>query len=683
MSDTTENSVSQPSTDASCATKKCCFKRPIPLALLSTAVIAFGGYGVMWNKQANQLKAEVEKHLAAWNDPAQTGLAKEDFSLTYSKISTAGFPAEVAIRIEQPKLHYTGKAFKQLMDTLAAKSAAGNELAQASLSAYPMVANWSEDAQSAGAIYIGGNYFTQTVKARVEGITSGTSRIGDKTLPWETQAAKNPLSCEVKFAPKLGLSILKGNLFTALGSPEATYENIKHVACASDPLTLVATDTKEKLANSAGTKFGLYKNDEADASIINVDVVANVKDTEFQPRLNEYYKEIGTAFAAAGSVDAAFIGVKQASMQGKQNIDINVHYRAPKDMANAATGNVDVAFKSFKIDNGAMSLDWPFKLHIAHTAEESVFNVDGEMRLKITKAYDDALAASLKGLPALLAGKDNPLAHGLVEAEKNAGGREKLENALANIAPRASELGTIRLLTKAEFKGSNPKEGLAPIGAFKADVVEVMTDKYGLQLSGTALLDSVKVDLNVKCVACDDMVDNTVGYLVSVQDVMVWMDPSIKNNTLDSTTPSKLKKFIASISKADAQVPTTRVVTVKDNGKGDIRISDKGMLDVMMAWMQSFMAGADVTKEIEKQGVMNPDFGTHGAKLPEGYTDDVADVDPLTGQPVLPQEEASKPAASPAPVTTDGEADAPAMGEPTAQDLEAEAKKAFEAHSKP
>ncbi len=687
MTETAEQTTEKK--EASCSTSTCCYKRPIPLALLGTAVVLVAGYSMLWFKQAGQLKAEVEKTIAGWNDSAVTGLAKEDFLFSYESLSTTGFPSEVAVRINKPKLHYTGKAFKTAVDAWAAKAQAqtqtdGTQAAPlpTALTNFPLLPNWVEDVESAGSIYLGGNYFSRTLRVKLEGNTSGTSSFGEQKLPWATKT-DGGLACEVKLTSAAGLFLLKGNLLTTASDTKEAAKYIEHAACGTNPYELIASDTQESLLSSAGTKFGVYNNPEKDDSIMNVDLVVNVKDSEFGKRFNDYYRSLSEAFAAA-SPEAAFYSVKQASMLGKQNIDINIHYRAPKVMDQSAVGDADIVFKSFKINNGAMSFDWPLNIHFSHGKENSSFSIDGDMRLKFTKEYDDALAEGIKGLPSLMQGKSAPLAQSLATAEKNAGGREKLEAALANLAPRMSELGTIRLTTKAEFKGANPREGIAPTGSLKADVIQFMTDKYGIQLSGNAVLDTVKVDLSLRCVNCDSMVDDTIGYLVAAQDVLAWADPSLKSHMLDSSTPSKLKKFIAAVSTTDDKEPTTRVVTIKDNGQGDVRISGKGMLEVMMQWMQAFLPNGGPAADMQKQMMMHPPV--ENSEAPAGYKDDETHIDPMTGQPVIvPEGKETAPASSKAEqpsteATPEGEAEAPDMSQaqPTAKEIESEAQEAFD-----
>jgi hypothetical protein len=103
------------------------------------------------------------------------------------------------------------------------------------------------------------------------------------------------------------------------------------------------------------------------------------------------------------------------------------------------------------------------------------------------------------------------------------------------------------------------------------------------------------------------MIENSMGHMLSVNQFIKKLYPERAGSIFDnSKIIGRLKEFIAQISVADKTAPTTRVITIKDNGSKDLVIGTKTMMEAMMLWVKVFTPESPVNSP-EGQKAFNPE----------------------------------------------------------------------------
>lgn len=566
----------------------------IPVVLLAAAA---GGYGFFWNKQTARMETEAKKVL---DELSKATLKDKGYEFKYQGIERAGFPFSTSIRIINPEYRISGLLFKDAFKELqkAPMTQEQRVLADQTL------AGWVEAYRVEGAVELYSNPFSRQVGFAMDGAVSNTSQLNNQVLSWGIPATNRLVNCSAQLTTDAAFKVLKSafeqkSLLEVLPAGQA----VERIGCDTPAYQIFTSDGKESLYSVGKSHFSL-SNSIPKPETISGHFVAKVNDAITSNKLMQHYAAIGYIFG--GGIN--MMQFQHTDQFGKQNIDIDINYDGPVDFANSVTKNepFSLRFNTFKLTNNAYNIDWPLNISNSFSNGSSNYSIDTLLRMKFTPVYDKILADAIKALPTDPSVMQTPLGKSLKDMAAKLGGNDKLGEVLVSYLPSFSEMGEIRIGTKASVIKQEPtKDELSGSNLVTIDSAELGHDKYGFQLGGKFDANKFAGSFVLKCVNCDAMIDNGLGHMVNVGEFMRTLLPDSSKANYDAKTVLRAKEFMHQITVEDKDTPTTRLLTIKDNGNKDVLINDKTMMEVMMLWMKVFIPEAPLNADIPTGAMPN------------------------------------------------------------------------------
>lgn len=569
----------------------------IPAGLL---VVAAAGYGFFWHKQTTSLLTSTQ---AVLTKISAGKFEDQGYEFKYQGVERAGFPFSAGVKIINPQFRYSGKSVKKLFgESLTKNRTALSPEEQAAQEA--LLTTWVESYNVQGDIFVYGNIFSRKVGLDVNGATSGTSQFNNQVLSYGIPSTQNLVSCSAKVTSSVAFDMLAN---AATGKPIALPQGkaIEQFGCSFPAFTQFTSDGKKELMSSKGGAFSVV-NRSTNSDTLDGDFTLKVTDALNAPELMQHYSQM--SFALTGA--AGFSQLSNSTLYGKQSIDVDVSYKGPAraDAVFSNKAQFSLKFNKFKATNDAYNVDWPLKLDVDTASGGETFNIDSDMRVTFTPIYDKILAELVTKLPKDPEILKTEFGASLQEASKRMGGEDKLTQAMLTYLPKFAELGEFRFTVKTS--GQKKDAGKTDVSASNSiviDAINIMLGKYGVQANGKFDASNVVGSVDVKCVNCDAMIENGLGHMLSVNQFIKTLFPERASTIYDNTSIiSRLKEFVQQISVADKEAPTTRVITIKDNGSKDLVIGTKTMMETMMLWVKIFTPESPVNSP-EGQKAFNPE----------------------------------------------------------------------------
>jgi hypothetical protein len=580
------------------ATKKSSSKLAlIPAGLL---VVAAAGYGFFWNKQTTVLLNHTQALLTKMS---ASKLQEQGYEFKYDGVERAGFPFSAGVKIINPQFRYSGVAFKKLFAETLNKNqsylAPQEKAAQDAL-----ITSWVEAYNVQGNIYVYSNIFSRKAGVDVNGATSGTSQFNNQTLSYGVPQTQSLLSCSATLTTSAAFDMIMSSAAgKAIALPQG--KAIEQFGCSFPAFTQYSADGKTELLSSKGAFFSVT-NRSTNTDVIDGDLAIKATDVVYSQEIMKHYSQLN--FALTGS--QGFSQLSNPALLGKQNIDIDITYKGPSKAEDfvSKSAQFTIKFNKFKASNDAYNVDWPLKIEVDNASSSNTINIDSDMRANFTPVYDKMLAEIVTSLPKDPEIQRTEFGAALQDASKRLGGDDKLVQTMLTYIPKFSELGELRFTVKSTAQKKDAgKADVAPSNNVAVDAFNLMLGKYGIQANGKFDVNNIVGSMDVKCVNCDAMIENSMGHMLSVNQFMKKLYPERAGSIFDnSKIIGRLKEFIQQISVADKTAPTTRVITIKDNGSKDLVIGTKTMMEAMMLWVKVFTPESPVNSP-EGQKAFNPE----------------------------------------------------------------------------
>ena len=502
--------------------------------LISVAVLATGGYYMLWQAQATIARDQVVEVLKSAN--------QHHPFITYESVEPTGFPLAVGVSINKPVIDLPVSTFIQPFAATMPTAPDGTDMAniRKSLLSLP---NWQEKLVLDGRIVITIDALSNTYHIQPEGHYSGTSYVGQES--WEYAiATSGTRGCDIAFNDSIASESFANlwNWQILSQEPEKLIKNLKRFDCnIPDYEYINKTSGKKMLLVKAAKLF--FANNSANGMIdMALDInIPSMQGTEAYDALAEKYFQLLYKEPLPEHYRLSIHGDQSMRVKGS----LNMHEQEPNQHP------MRIVVDEFSFHSDIADTDYRLNLAFNPTGDMSG---DGEIYNKMTfsgneQAYKLYLAQAKQ------------IADDIYEPMKAAGNisvsKGELTSALQQVVPKLHELGQI--IYEVDIKGNAQEGGKADIAL---NNIEIGTTPYGLKANGSLNIASMMIPMptgavDVTCRACELLVTNVVDWFGRLKPLLAMTEDAEEYAPLmaldEQDAATRLTRFLRKIDPKGAE----------------------------------------------------------------------------------------------------------------------------------
>jgi hypothetical protein len=543
------------------------------LLVVLALVIGLGGlYYFQWNRQATHFEKLAQSYLDSINAKAEA--QDVDFSVAHQGISVTGFPFAHHVVLKNPTI--TSKtSMDGLVAWLSGQNTPLNQMAHNTL-----IENRTE---VAGTISFGVDYLASRAEFVIDGTISGEDRISGEAIQWSSENASEA-RCHVDFSSQAGIDFLKISLLGQKIDSERLLRQLTSVECQTPPQTYVRAGSNEPLLSSGAMELGFKDIDMSNPNAVAMRMFLRLPDVVISDAYTKYYASIGSGVPPSQYELNPF---EQLAVVGAQStaFDLAIAMRDPglekaikEDTPLNDPQYILVDVKEFSIRNKLLNISLPFFFEMDKQGEVIQLRIRSNGEAHAEPAFDLALSETISGSlkdPAML----TQFAAAFPEADAEAAQAFILE-----VLPRLSGFGTLK--TALDFEATGSATSPVTSGGLTLRAFDVITDAYQLKMSGSFDIAEQKGLANIDCHQCDQFVADVVEYNNRVQRALQAINSTYQPTLISTEFYEGIMVFLKGLN-AGKQENVISIALASD-GQGNVTVSGKPMLQVMMEGMQLF-----------------------------------------------------------------------------------------------
>lgn len=541
--------------------------------------LLLGGYYYQWNQQAKRIEAfalqTVEKINAG---PIAEGA---NVSIKYDALTVSGFPFSHRITVSKP--------------VITSQLHAGIFSGSSPLSALTHQANPEENTSALDSVItidgdISGsvNYFTTKADLVISGAIHGNDTLMGETMQWQSASDHNAV-CIVDFNASAARGMIAAMLQGKPWPPEEFTKHLTSFHCDTGKQTTINTANQQTLISSDSMQLTLDELAIQDEKNFAFHLLINLPRIELHDEYSQFYGSVGSGVAPSSF---KILPLKKFDAVGAQQSKIDMKFAIRQDALPQSTAeqNGDIALnskpsyvmldaKEMSFSNKLWNMNFPifFEMSTQGNSEHYVMRHQGVS--KTEPAFDMALQESLVEV------LNTPEMQQVYALYIPTASAENVMAFLADAMPRFSGFGTIK--TEMDFDGTFPQSGgTSAAGGITLKALNFITDIYSLKMQGS--MDSATQEglVNIACADCDKLVADIVEYNNRVQKAVQTLTPSFKPVIITTPMYEAVVSFLQTLNTGTD--PKNLMISVVSKGEGNVTISGKPAMQVMMEAMQAF-----------------------------------------------------------------------------------------------
>ena len=521
-------------------------------AILILLVIAGIGYSVLWYIHADNTRNNLIKTIEAMN------VEKGPAEWKYGEITLGGYPFSFEMRMSNPVIRLREGALMNMFGLPAANTQPSSDITE-------------EIAIPGGALILTGDYLNRRFGFAIEGDTTGTSRLGDKTLNW--QASWDGKShCDLTLNKDADLSVfsmLEESMFKHLSSLKNFTDIFQRIECRASDVVVTDKDSGETLA-TVPEEYILFDGDFRSKESFNMKMELLLGDIEISKRYQDW---VMSKYAQYLPQEMTGIYLSYPEM-GKQTIDIAMAVQGDGNIGRNGMFKLDMP--RFTIKNAMQHITLPAGVDLTYRDGQLTGSLDIDGRMSMTELYDDYMKGYMHSTIDML----------YQEMEARSGSPEIPKKQAYDIAERVmpdwSEIGEIRLRTDADIKGSQRKDIVTPLNTdVSIHAFDFLAGEKGLSISGNWMANNTG-DLALTCHHCETTLTSLLHYAADIQQVITLFDPKAGQIPINDNMVKEVLNFVRSLSREEGD---NWNIAIHSEGMDNITISGKTMQEVMMLAM--------------------------------------------------------------------------------------------------
>lgn len=543
---------------------------------LGVAIIAGVAYYYMWTKHAVQTHELFEQKIVELN-AKHKGVdgAQPDFTFTYDSAQRGGFPFGVSLSLVNPKVTYSSNFSKNAFVAIPPKE--GEEVPT------PLYTHISLN----GDMQLNTNYFTRTLDIIPTGRWTSEMPLSpeDKGIVMMSELPHTD-KCQLTLNSNAAWSVMNNNFFEHIQSIKDVVDNFEKIACSGDGYRLMDQANGDVLIALAPYELG-FTSKSMDDDLLDVNVRAKFQEIEFSETYITWYKGyIKKLYTAMyGEEAAAQMAGLDMMASGKQLIDIDVDVNMPKNPGTKLAEKTRINASSFKMDNTMYKIDLPFSYALTKTGSKADydFNLEGDLEFKETMR--ETALPLVKSIVLLNAYKNVKTKADRKKIAKFSDDVDANPEILASLVPKLDELGKISFDFDVEANAAQDEAGFENGGKLDVKNANITSDLYGIRSAGEFGIGKMAADFVLRINNGDQLIEDAVSYLKELHEVSP-VKPQLRYEFNDLIT-KKMQSLFAQISTTE-DLGATWVIHLQDNGKNQLLINGKPMVELMMLAVQTF-----------------------------------------------------------------------------------------------